>query len=406
MTRRAARSIDVPMQWTGERNGQYRGTFVSGAPGMYATKVEATREGKALGSGQTHVRAAPGDAEYFDATMHAARLRRIAEETGGRSIRRRRCGTLRRGPEVHRPGRDHGRRARPLAHADHPAAAGRADVRRMGLSPSGRDGVSSACGRARCEVASAKASEGGAPRALRSADRAGGIALTRLSFVFAVLSCVTLLLSAAPAYAQATHLAVIVGLAGEPEHAELFHALGRRRWSMRPRSWGSRTSIYLAEKPEAIAKRVTGRSTKDEIVKAFDKLARRRGRRRRLHRPDRPWHVRRQGGEVQPAGTGPDAGRLRAAAEEGCKSRHVVFVNTASASGPFIEALAGSRPDDRDRDAHRRRAVCDAVRRLLRRCAGGYRRRRRQEPAHLGARSLHLREARSRRRRTSAKGSC
>jgi hypothetical protein len=51
---------------------------------MYAARVEATRAGKTLGAGATHVRAAPGDAEYFDATMHAARLRRIAEETGGR----------------------------------------------------------------------------------------------------------------------------------------------------------------------------------------------------------------------------------------------------------------------------------------------------------------------------------
>ena len=75
---------DVPLQWTGERNGQYRGTFVSGAQGMYTTAVEAIREGKSLGKGQTHVRAAPGDAEYFDATMHGARLKRIADETGGR----------------------------------------------------------------------------------------------------------------------------------------------------------------------------------------------------------------------------------------------------------------------------------------------------------------------------------
>ena len=30
------------------------------------------------------MRAAPGDAEFFDPTMHAAPLRRIAEETGGR----------------------------------------------------------------------------------------------------------------------------------------------------------------------------------------------------------------------------------------------------------------------------------------------------------------------------------
>ena len=34
--------------------------------------------------GATHVRAAPGDAEYFDAAMHAPLLKRIAEETGGR----------------------------------------------------------------------------------------------------------------------------------------------------------------------------------------------------------------------------------------------------------------------------------------------------------------------------------
>ena len=62
------------MQWTGERNGQYRGDVRVGRAGHVCREVEASREGKALGAGQTHVRAAPGDAEYFDATMHAARL--------------------------------------------------------------------------------------------------------------------------------------------------------------------------------------------------------------------------------------------------------------------------------------------------------------------------------------------
>jgi uncharacterized membrane protein len=76
--------VDVPMQWTGERNGQYRGTFVTAEQGMYAATVEASREGKSIGKGRAHMRAAPGDAEYFDATMHAARLKRIADETGGR----------------------------------------------------------------------------------------------------------------------------------------------------------------------------------------------------------------------------------------------------------------------------------------------------------------------------------
>jgi hypothetical protein len=32
----------------------------------------------------THVRAAPGDQEFFDATLRTGTLRRIADETGGR----------------------------------------------------------------------------------------------------------------------------------------------------------------------------------------------------------------------------------------------------------------------------------------------------------------------------------
>ena len=36
-----------------------------------------------------HVRAAAGEQEYFDATLRAAPLRRIAEETGGRFYARR-----------------------------------------------------------------------------------------------------------------------------------------------------------------------------------------------------------------------------------------------------------------------------------------------------------------------------
>lgn len=75
---------DVPMQWTGERNGEYRATLPTGMPGWYAAHIEATRAGAPVGRAIAHVRAAPGDAEYFDAAMHAATLRRIADETGGR----------------------------------------------------------------------------------------------------------------------------------------------------------------------------------------------------------------------------------------------------------------------------------------------------------------------------------
>jgi hypothetical protein len=77
-------TMSVPLQWTGERDGQYRGTFVSTDQGAYEVTVDASKAGKEIGTGVTYVRAAAGDAEYFDPTMHAAPLRRIADETGGK----------------------------------------------------------------------------------------------------------------------------------------------------------------------------------------------------------------------------------------------------------------------------------------------------------------------------------
>jgi uncharacterized membrane protein len=76
--------VDVPMPWSGERSGEYEAALPTSAQGWYEAKIEATRGGKTIGSTITHLRAAPGDAEYFDATMHAATLKRVADETGGR----------------------------------------------------------------------------------------------------------------------------------------------------------------------------------------------------------------------------------------------------------------------------------------------------------------------------------
>jgi uncharacterized membrane protein len=85
IARPSGTTMTVPLQWTGDRDGQYRGTFVSTEPGAYEVSVDATRAGgQPVGSGVTYVRAAASEAEYFDPTMHAAPLRRIAEETGGK----------------------------------------------------------------------------------------------------------------------------------------------------------------------------------------------------------------------------------------------------------------------------------------------------------------------------------
>jgi len=79
------KTMTVPMQWTGEHDGQYRGTFVSTSAGAYEVNVDATRAGgQRVGTGVAYVRAAASEAEFFDPTMHSAPLRRIADETGGR----------------------------------------------------------------------------------------------------------------------------------------------------------------------------------------------------------------------------------------------------------------------------------------------------------------------------------
>jgi len=52
--------------------------------GLYSIRLAATRESKDLGTDTAFVRATAADSEYFDATMRAPLLKRIAEETGGR----------------------------------------------------------------------------------------------------------------------------------------------------------------------------------------------------------------------------------------------------------------------------------------------------------------------------------
>ena len=157
-----------------------------------------------------------------------------------------------------------------------------------------------------------------------------------------VVLCALLCLPATAA-AQSTHLAVIVGLAGEPEHGELF-----RRWAATLVDHASarlglprERIIYLLEKPEQDPKRATGRSSKEEIDKALTTLASSAG------ADDVVFivligHGTFDGKVAKFNLPGPDMTAADFAADlKRFGSRKVVFVNTASASGPFVEALAG-----------------------------------------------------------------
>jgi hypothetical protein len=151
------------------------------------------------------------------------------------------------------------------------------------------------------------------------------------------------MLASVPAAAQEVRLAVIVGLAGEPEHRELF-----QRWASTLVDTASGRLgvardhiVYLTEQPEQDAKRATGKSTKQEIDAAFGRMAEAAkeddvvfvvlighgtfdGKLAKFNLP---------GPDMTPADFAPLLKSL--------PSKHVVFVNTASASAPFLAELSG-----------------------------------------------------------------
>lgn len=84
VTSPSGKVVDVPLEWSVTKDGDYRGTFVPEESGLYEIRTSASRAQGELGSHVLHARASAGDAEYFDAAMRASLLERVAEETGGR----------------------------------------------------------------------------------------------------------------------------------------------------------------------------------------------------------------------------------------------------------------------------------------------------------------------------------
>ena len=155
------------------------------------------------------------------------------------------------------------------------------------------------------------------------------------------LACllVAVMLAPAASYAQTTRLLIVVGLGGDPEHGELFRKWGTTLVETASGKLGvpKGNIIYLSDDQQAAA----GRSTRDAVVKAFGDLAAQAG-------ADDTVAIVLFGlgtfdGKVAkfnlpgPDMTAEDFAPLLAK----IKSKRVVFVDTASASGPFVEALSG-----------------------------------------------------------------
>jgi hypothetical protein len=162
--------------------------------------------------------------------------------------------------------------------------------------------------------------------------------MTRL---FAALAIVLGL--AAPGAPQGAHLLVVVGLGGDEENARLFHGwaaalvdAARDRHKLPAES-----VVYLGEDPARDPARLSGRATREEIEGAVDRLA------ARARPGDRVLvvligHGGSATGDARfnlpgPDLTAADFARLM----DRLKAQLVTFVNTASASGPFVRALAG-----------------------------------------------------------------
>src|SRR2546423_13683069 len=149
-----------------------------------------------------------------------------------------------------------------------------------------------------------------------------------------VLIVMAIAMLPAPAAAQSTHLLIVVGLAGDPEHGELF-----QKWAT---TLADTASGRLGVAREHVTLVAGDRATRDEGTRAFGALV-------SSAAEDDPVMIvlfghgtfankvakfNLKGPDMTPEDFAALLKRLR--------SKRVVFVDTASASGPFVESLSGA----------------------------------------------------------------
>jgi hypothetical protein len=138
-------------------------------------------------------------------------------------------------------------------------------------------------------------------------------------------------------------LLIIVGLSGDPEHAKLFHAWGTSLANASEKLGVTSNHLaYLVDQPLDGDMHVTGRATREEITKALDGFA------QQATKDDLVFvtligHGSFGGGTAKFNLPGPDMG----AADfdvllKKLPTKQVVFVDTTSSSGPFVDDLSAS----------------------------------------------------------------
>lgn len=184
----------------------------------------------------------------------------------------------------------------------------------------------------------------GAPGTSARALRSMGRSLAAVASVGAVASFASCLLSAAPASAQGrTHAVIVSGLGGAPEYRDAFHAAATKIHDALIERHGIPPAnvTYLAEEVEIDPTRIAMRSTRANVLKVLGEIA-------QASEPmDRLLVILIGHGttgreEAQLNLPGPDLGPsdLRQGLA-GFPTQTLALVHTGTASGGFIEPLAG-----------------------------------------------------------------
>jgi hypothetical protein len=136
-------------------------------------------------------------------------------------------------------------------------------------------------------------------------------------------------------------LLIVVGLAGDPEHGELFHKWGGSLVeSAAHLGVPADHLVYLVDEPAEGEAHVSGKATLEEITRTFDRFA------KQATAEDAVYvvligHGSFDGKNAKFNLPGPDiSGADFSAQFKKLPTRQVVFVDTTSASGPFINDLS------------------------------------------------------------------
>lgn len=164
-----------------------------------------------------------------------------------------------------------------------------------------------------------------------------------LQRAFALACALTGIVAASPVDAQQTHMLIVTGLAGEPQFAKSFKETTAALSDAAKQKWGVADSslIVLGEDPALDPAHVKGKSTKEEVAKAFVTLSKR-------VQPGDVLFVFLNG---HGSGEGPTSrvnlpGADATAAEyntwlTGFSKQTIVFVLAGSGGGDFMQVLGG-----------------------------------------------------------------